>query len=319
MTWNITRTPFSLTSSDSLPPLAFAHLDSWGSITIQGDDKTTFLQGQVTCNVATLEVQQSQLGAHCDAKGKMWSVFRLFHHKTALCLFQPLSAIEAELRELKKYAIFSKVDIEQGQDVAIAVCGEQAQSYIDQLIPGQTSDVRQCEGGTAVKVSAQRWLLLLDPAHAQAILEQATTPIYDSSLWTLYDILEAQPALEKEEQNQHIPQALNLQAVNGISFTKGCYTGQETVARAKYRGTNKRAMYRVSGPRMDSSNKTLERSVGENWRTAGTLLNDFQFSDQQATGLMILPNDLEPGTLLRLSTEPDAIWRIEDLPYSLEE
>jgi folate-binding protein YgfZ len=319
MTWNITRTPFSLASSDSLPPLTFAHLDSWGTITIQGDDKTSFLQGQVTCNVATLDVEHSQLGAHCDAKGKMWSVFRLFHHQGAFCLFQPLSGIEAELRELKKYAIFSKVEINQGQDCCIAVLGEQAQSYIDQLIPGQSGDVRQCDGGSAVKVSPQRWLLLLDPAYATTLLENASAPIYDSSIWTLYDILEVQPALEQEEQNQHIPQAVNLQAVNGISFTKGCYTGQETVARAKYRGTNKRAMYRVSGPRRESSATTLERSVGENWRSAGTLLNDFQFSDQQATGLIILPNDLEPGTLLRLSTEPEAIWCINDLPYSLEQ
>ena len=74
--------------------------------------------------------------------------------------------------------------------------------------------------------------------------------------------------------------------MGGISFKKGCYTGQETVARAKYRGINKRAMYIVSGDCPLALNAqqpiTLERSVGENWRKAGELMHCYQFSDQQA-------------------------------------
>ncbi len=106
MDWQNTLTPLAVTANDSLPPLMLTHLASWGAIIISGNDKKAYLQGQVTCNVVTLEPTQSTLGAHCDAKGKVWSVFRLFHHHDGYAMFQPLSAIEAELRELKKYAYF---------------------------------------------------------------------------------------------------------------------------------------------------------------------------------------------------------------------
>ena len=135
--------------------------------------------------------------------------------------------------------------------------------------------------------------------------------------------MDAQPKLSAAEQNEHIPQALNLQAIGGISFSKGCYTGQETVARAKYRGMNKREMRIVSGtteqPLTLDSAIELERSVGENWRGAGRLLNVYQFSDNTAIGLIVLPNNLDDDVELRLAEQPEHKWTIQPLPYSLEE
>lgn len=322
MTWTTEFKPLSLVSNAARPSLVLTYLPSWSTITLTGPDKKSYLQGQVTCDVVTLEPNQSTLGAHCDAKGKMWSVFRLFHHNDSYALFQPRSAVEAELRELKKYAIFSKVEIAQSDEICLGLVGEQAQHYVDQLSPGQQGDVRTIEGGSAVKISNQRWLLVVSPQQAETISSQFTQTKCDESLWTLLDIIEAQPVLPQAEQNLHIPQAMNLQAVNAISFSKGCYTGQETVARAKYRGINKRAMYRVSGP-CDTQNPSellsLERSVGDNWRSAGSLLCQYQFSDQKATGLIILANDLDPDTRLRLSAQPAHQWTIEPLPYSLND
>ncbi len=322
MTWTTEFPALSLTSSDTLPSLALTYLSSWSTITLAGPDKKSYLQGQVTCDVVTLQEDDSTLGAHCDAKGKMWSIFRLFHHKDGYALFQPKSALEAELRELKKYGVFSKVEIEQGNDICLGVVGAQAQSYVDQLSGTDQGNVRQIGGGSAVKISDQRWLLVVSPEQAEKLSVQFTETKCDEMLWDLLNILEVQPVLEQSEQNQHIPQAMNLQAVGGISFSKGCYTGQETVARAKYRGINKRALYRVSGP-CDTQSHTerlsLERSVGENWRSAGELLVQYQFNDHQASGLIILPNDLEANTQLRLTTQPEQIWHIEPLPYSLNE
>ncbi len=320
MSWTTEFTPLSLASSDVLPLLMLSHLPSWSAITLVGPDRKSYLHGQVTCDVTALDPNESTLGAHCDAKGKMWSLFRLFRHNDGYALFQPRSAIEADLKEFRKYAVFSKVDIEQSPDVCLGVLGENAESYIDQLSGGQNGNVRTVEGGTAVKISAQRWLLLIDPARAETLANDFAQIKCDESMWYLFDITEANPVLEQAEQNQHIPQALNLQAIGGISFTKGCYTGQETIARAKYRGTNKRAMYRISGPFDAPMTQmlTLERSVGENWRTAGNLLCQYQYSDGQATGLIILPNDLEPDTRLRIAGYPESIWTIDTLPYPLD-
>ncbi|MGR5470767.1 tRNA-modifying protein YgfZ, partial [Vibrio astriarenae] len=90
--------------------------------------------------------------------------------------------------------------------------------------------------GTAVKVTENRWLLVVTAETAQALVTNSQATLTTHELWTRFDIESALPFVATEAQNEHIPQALNLQALGGISFTKGCYTGQETVARAKYRG-----------------------------------------------------------------------------------
>ncbi|MGO1296554.1 MAG: tRNA-modifying protein YgfZ [Vibrio sp.] len=316
-------TPLSLSTQDSLPELMLAHLPSWGAITMVGDDQTSYLQGQVTCDVAALGAQDSCLGAHCDPKGKVWSIFRLFHHHGGYALFQPLSGLETELKEIKKYAVFSKVTIEQTQDVALGIMGEGAQQWIDQITPDTQGNVRRIAGGTAVKVSDQRWLLLVATDNAEGLLEDFTGNVVTEDIWTRYDIEEARPVLDAHNQNAHIPQALNLHALQGISFNKGCYTGQETVARAKFRGTNKRAMYIVAGnlsaPLNPQEPITMERAVGDNWRSANTLLTHYSFNDDRAIGLMVLPNNLDADTVLRIAEQPETRWSIQALPYSLEE
>ncbi|MBF4424080.1 MULTISPECIES: tRNA-modifying protein YgfZ [Vibrio] len=320
MDWQNTLTPLAVTANDSLPPLMLTHLASWGAIIISGNDKKAYLQGQVTCNVVTLEPTQSTLGAHCDAKGKVWSVFRLFHHHDGYAMFQPLSAIEAELRELKKYAIFSKVNISQSQDIALGVMGEQAEQYINTLTADE-GEVRLIDGGSAIKISSQRWLLLVSEQTAQQLMTQSEALKVTEETWTRFDIEEAVPVLGQADQNEHIPQAVNLQAFNGISFNKGCYTGQETVARAKYRGINKRAMYILQGnieqPLSNDQPIMIERSVGENWRSAGQLMVHYTFADNTAIGLIVLPNNLEPETEFRLASQPNTRWFMQALPYSL--
>ncbi|EPG0610584.1 tRNA-modifying protein YgfZ [Vibrio fluvialis] len=322
MDWKNTFSPLSVNASDALPELMLTYLDSWGAITMVGADKKSYLQGQVTCNVVTLASDQSTFGAHCDAKGKVWSVFRLFHHHDGYAMFQPQSAIEAELRELKKYAIFSKVEIAESQDIALGVMGVQAQAYIDRLSDSQ-GDVRAIQGGTAVRISDLRWLLFVTPETAEQLATSTDATKVDATLWTRFDIEEAIPVIGRADQNEHIPQAVNVQAVGGISFTKGCYTGQETVARAKYRGINKRAMYIVAGdvtqPLTNSDAQEMERSVGENWRNAGRLIAHYTFADNTAIGLIVLPNNLEKGTELRLTAQPGTRWTIQPLPYSLDD
>ncbi|WP_073583832.1 tRNA-modifying protein YgfZ [Vibrio quintilis] len=307
---------------DNLPELMLTHLASWNAIIMSGPDKKNYLQGQVTCNVATLSEQDSTFGAHCDPKGKVWSIFRLFHHHDDYAMLQHASAVEAELRELKKYAIFSKVEIDVSKEVVLGVFGQEAQAYIDHL-NDTPADVRPVEGGTAIKITATRWMLLVTQPKAEKIIAEFRGQKVDESLWNRFDIEDALPGISASEQCLHIPQAFNLQAVDGICFTKGCYTGQETIARAKYRGTNKRSMFIIQGnihqPLDTESPIEVERALGENWRSAGQLLMSYTFSDQQAIGLIILPNNLENDTVLRLKSQPDTRWSIHPLPYSIEE
>ncbi|WP_394128099.1 tRNA-modifying protein YgfZ [Vibrio hepatarius] len=320
MDWQKDFAPLQLASTDSLPELAIAPLTTWGAITLIGDDKKSYLQGQVTCDVVTLGEQSSTFGAHCDAKGKVWSVFRLFHHNGGYAMFQPKSLIDKELAELKKYAIFSKVEFTHSDEIALGVMGSNATALVDSLSE-ETGDVRRVEGGSAVKIDDQRWLLLVTEASTQQIVAQSNASKVSEDLWTLHDIQSGTPLLNAEQQIEHIPQAINVQAVDGISFKKGCYTGQETVARAKYRGMNKRALFIVQGnaDKNIDDNAELERAVGENWRSAGKLLASYRFTDNAALALVVLPNNLDDDVQLRLKDQPESSWTIAQLPYSLQD
>lgn len=321
MKWQKNLPSYSLNKGDTIPTFIISHLSSWKAIGVTGEDKKSYLQGQLTCDVVSLDDTETTLGAHCDAKGKVWSIFRLFHHQGNYALFQHASAIDNALKELKKYSVFSKVDISISEDIALGVIGQEAEKMIDSL-SNDNGNVRAISGGTAVKVDDYRWLLLVDSDSASKLVESyAETHLYNESIWDKYDIEAAIPRITTENQNEHIPQAFNLQSLFGINFSKGCYTGQETVARAKYRGTNKRSMFIVEGTLNEPmpTNTTLERSVGENWRTVGKLITHYSVSPELCIGLIVMPNNLEGDTKLRLAEQPNSIWKIAPLPYSLEE
>jgi len=164
--------------------------------------------------------------------------------------------------------------------------------------------------------------IILDIDENRAILINPTpldvTFNGDEKQWLCADIQSGLPSLSAETQNEFIPQALNLQAIEqAISFTKGCYIGQETVARAKYRGANKRGMYVLSGetavtPKIGSE---IEMQLETAWRKTGTIVSAVNF-DGVLWLHVVMNNDLEEEVHFRLP-EDETVLKIEPLPYSI--
>lgn len=321
-TWSTqhTFTPFALSTTDSLPELAMINLSDWGMVTLVGPDSKSYLQGQLTCNVVSLTADKSTFSGHCDAKGKLRTIMRVFHSQNGYGLVQRQSVMATQLPELKKYAVFSKTEITQTTAVVLGLAGAHAQATIDHHFNGD-ADVRHNDTTTVVKVDNERWLIITTAEHADTIITTlAPNAVYATTeLWNLYDIKAAMPRIDSITELEFIPQAVNLQAVDGISFKKGCYTGQETVARAKYRGINKRAMYIVAGAatQCPQAGDALERRVGENWRKGGTVICGYHYSNNQAIALVVLPNDLDDDSQFRFADTPEALWHKLDLPYDL--
>jgi hypothetical protein len=116
-----------------------------------------------------------------------------------------------------------------------------------------------------------------------------------------------------------IPQATNLQALDAISFKKGCYTGQEMVARAKFRGANKRALYWLAGnaSKVPEAGGSMELQMGDKWRRTGTVLSGVQLDDGSVWVQVVMNNDLEPDSVLRVEGDEGGKLTIQPLPYSL--
>lgn len=276
---------------------------------IAGQDRVKYLQGQVTCDVNALQPGQNTLGGHCDPKGKLWSNFRLLCLEESLLMLTTPSVLERQLPELKKFAVFSKVEITADERHATGIAGTGSDAWIADHFGLVQSGL--IDGGMAVKIEQDRWLLVSDQ-QAEAL------PVGDESLWWGLEIKAGLPHMEAVHQGEFIPQMLNLQALDGICFTKGCYMGQETVARAKYRGANNRALFLLAGVANEpvASGDTLEIRLGDNWRRSGMVLNAWQ-QDGQVWLTAVLPKDTETDALFRLKQDESASLTLQSLPYSL--
>lgn len=263
-------------------------------IDIQGEDSRKYLQGQLTCDIEKLAIGHSTLTAHCDPKGKVQSLFRLVaveeQHFYAII---DRSLLPSALEALKKYAVFSKVSFQQLEAQIIGVIGQTLQAdYVINL-----ADQRQF----AINLSPQR--LTFDGQLAD---------------WQVADIQAGLPSLTAQTQLEFLPQALNLQAIEqAISFQKGCYIGQEMVARAKYRGVNKRAMLSFSAqteacPAIGSE---LEMDLGESWRATGVVISAVNFAGKLYLQA-VLSNQLAPETAFRLPQDHSPLTRLP-LPYEI--
>lgn len=323
-------TPFPprLPCASARLPLTLMTLDDWALATITGADSEKYLQGQVTNDVAQLTDHQHLLVAHCDAKGKMWSNLRLFRRNDGFAWIERRSIREAQLTELKKYAVFSKVTIAADDEhVLLGVAGFQARAALANLfttLPDQQTQVVQ-DGVTQIlwfEHPAERFLLVTDVATAERITEalRGEAQLNNSQQWLALNIEAGLPVIDAANSAQFLPQATNIQALGGISFKKGCYTGQEMVARAKFRGANKRAMWYLAGKasRVPEAGEDLEMKLGENWRRTGTVLAAAQLEDGRLLVQVVMNNDMEPDSVFRVRDDSFTL-AIEPLPYSLEE
>lgn len=315
-------------SASARLPLTLMTLDDWALATLTGADSEKYLQGQVTADVAALTEHQHLLAAHCDAKGKMWSNLRLFRRDGGFALIERRSIRDAQLTELKKYAVFSKVTIAPDDEhVLLGVAGFQARAALANVftaLPDAEKQVVQ-EGATSIlwfEHPAERFLLVTDVATAEIISEKlrGEAQLNNSQQWLALNIEAGLPVIDAANSAQFIPQATNLQALGGISFKKGCYTGQEMVARAKFRGANKRALWYLAGKasRLPEPGEDLELKMGENWRRTGTILAAVQLEDGRLLVQAVMNNDMEPDSIFRVRDDANTL-SIEPLPYSLEE
>ncbi|MFP1811388.1 tRNA-modifying protein YgfZ [Lonsdalea quercina] len=310
-------------------PATLMTLDDWGLVTLIGPDTVSYVQGQVTTDVTALQANQHVLCAHCDAKGKMWSALRLFHHGEGLAYIERRSVRDAQLTELKKYAVFSKTTIAADDDsVLLGAAGQGIREQLAplfQALPDADNAVVQESGATLLHFTHpdERFLLVLSAERAAILLNalDAKTPRHDGEQWLALDIEAGYPVIDTANSAQFIPQATNLQALQGISFLKGCYTGQEMVARAKYRGANKRALYWLAGTSNTepAPGDDLELKLGDNWRRTGTVLASARLHDGQLWVQAVLNKDLEANSELRVRDDSASALSIQPLPYSLEE
>ena len=278
-------------------------LTHYSLIEIVGTDAEKYLQGQLTCDVTKLAVGESTLTAHCDPKGKMSALFRLIRQdEQTFYMLLKSELLPSALDQLKKYAVFSKVTFTSLDWQILGAAGTKGIEKCGQFSAQIRIDVNM----------QQPRVILLNPT--RLLLE----PTVEAEAWDLLDIQDGVPGLAAATQLEFIPQALNLQKIEqAISFHKGCYIGQETVARAKYRGANKRALFIFAAQTqsLPDIGSALEMALGDNWRATGTITSAVNFH-----GVLwlqaVLNTPLEEGQAFRLPN-CQTLLDMQLLPYEL--
>ncbi|MGI2201531.1 tRNA-modifying protein YgfZ [Shewanella baltica] len=305
----------------SLPPLMLANLSHMGLIKVVGEQGRSFIHGQVTTDISSLADNQWRWGAHCDPKGKMLASFRTFAIQDALFMLMPKDAIEVDLPQLQKYAVFSKATLSNASAewTLLGVAGEQASQFVNEHFGDIHQEFTPIEHGAILK-DADRFILMLTPEAAAALVAKSKLSVFDASAWQALEITAGYPNLAASHASQYVPQMCNLQAVNGISFNKGCYMGQETIARMKYRGGNKRALYILHGHTnlQISLESGLEIAMEDGFRRGGHII-EFVQRGNQVLLTAVLANDTSNETKLRFADDEQSSLTIQALPYSLDE
>ncbi|MDO8931112.1 MAG: folate-binding protein [Rhodocyclaceae bacterium] len=231
-----------------------APLSEFGLIRAAGEEAAPFLHNLLTNDVKSLAPDAVRVAGLCTAKGRLIASFHIWHDRNDDLLLMLSADIQpAILKKLSMYVLRSKVKLTDAADerVLIGLAGPAAEALVQGLgaavpFPLQVVPFDQ---GQAIRLDERRFVLSVAPDAAAAVwskLAEQARPV-GTAAWRWLEIAAGQPRIVAGTQEAFVPQMANLEApaVGGVSFTKGCYPGQEIVARSQYLGKVKRRMYRA--------------------------------------------------------------------------
>jgi tRNA-modifying protein YgfZ len=241
-------------------------LSHLGLISLIGSDALTFLQGQVTNDVHQLNGKHAHYSAYCSPKGRMLALFLAFSHDEKIYLQFNQSIVAPIMQRLKMYVMRSKVVINDISDelVRFGINGPDATAILSTIVvnlPNEAYETVTSEQGLIIKLPSieghSRYECLIKPTQAIDVWNtlKASCKRVGKPCWNWLDIQMGIPDVQEKTQDQFVPQMLNLDVLKGINFKKGCYTGQEIVARTHYLGKVKRRMYMASIPTNEIPNE----------------------------------------------------------------
>ena len=246
--WNSFLTQQGMDNAPSQADCALCDLSDQGLIRISGDDAREFLQGQLTNDINLVDERTGQLSALCNPKGRMFASLSIFQRDDEIYLQLPVERLDVILKRMRMFVLRSKVILEDATDelVIIGLSGDCIHKLISQVPEGAMQQARLGDLSLMRMPGELPRVQLVGPLDSILAFWRQVAPevtLVNRDFWALQNIHEGLPSVYNSTAEAFIPQTLNLQLLNGISFTKGCFTGQEVIARMKYLGQLKRRMY----------------------------------------------------------------------------
>ena len=227
-----------------------AELTQFGLLHFSGGDAQAFLHGQLSCDVAGLASGHAQYGSYNTPQGRMLASFLLWRDSAGFVMQLARALCDSIRKRLSMYVLRSKVNVRDAtnESALIGVWSPDAQALLQPLFPSVPAGpltVTAGEQASLLRLDEARFLITATPARGReirdALLKDAAAA--SETAWDLLNIRAGIPFITPATQHQFVPQMANLDLLDGVSFTKGCYPGQEIVARMHYLGKLKQRMY----------------------------------------------------------------------------
>ncbi len=302
----------------------FSELTDTRILSFSGEDAVAFLNAQLTSDVAGLAVSHTQYSGYCTPKGRLLATFLLWRRRNEVLALVPAEIADAIRSRLAKYVLRSRVRIEDatahcalfglvGEDAARALSG-----LIDR-VPASDHEIVEAGGLDLARLPVGRYLLLA-PAHdAGRVRTDLGRAAADArGAWRLSDIEAGVPVIDAVTQEEYVPQMVNLDLIGGVSYSKGCYPGQEIVARTHYLGKIKQRLFRVRAPqgeRLRAGERLYSAEFGAD-QASGAILSVADAADAAEALAVIQRTAIEHGPI-RLRALDGPPLEILPLPYTI--
>jgi len=312
-----------------------ADLSHLGVLDFTGPDSEAFLHAQLSCDVRSIGPSSGSYGSYCTPKGRMLADFLLWRLSagpsagvsSGFRMVLSRSIVATVQKRLRMYVLRLKVQVTDASDSAVllGVSGEAAARALGSVatdVPQEDHELRRFgEGGTAISLPGRRFLIAVALERASklwtglaAMLRPVGTPC-----WEWLDIRSGVPLVTARTQEQFLPQMTNLELIGGVSFKKGCFPGQEIVARTQHLGKVKRRMFlaHVDEARTPPSAGDDIFSDDIPGQVSGTVVNA-----QAAPGggydlLAVVRHSSRESSVVRLCSTDGPVLRFLDLPYTV--
>ena len=304
----------------------WTELTHHGLLAFEGEDARAFLHGQLTCDVAGLPDRRSTYGAYCTPKGRVLGNFLLWVLEGRFVMQLPRTVAAPLQKRLSMYVLRSKVraaDTTQSY-VQYGLAGPGAAAAIATIVgssPHAPHDMATGNTGFAIRLPLERYLLVVPAEQREkAATILAATAQRPQSWWESLDIAAGIATVLPQTQEQFVPQMLNLDAIGGVSFTKGCYPGQEIVARMHYLGRLKERLFRARVAAADApqpGDKVYGVDLGN--QACGMIVNGASAGNATHELLAVMRLGSVAAGPVRLGATDGPVLEIEDLPYALPE
>lgn len=302
-----------------------ADLSQLGVIALRGEDTATFLQSQVSNDVRALHADSAQWSGYCNPKGRLLGNFLAWRQGEDYCLQLSGDILAGVLKRLSMFILRAKVGARDASDenVRLVVAGRQALAAVTAAmgaVPEAAMHSVAGEAGRVIRLGDDKFVLSIVPAHAAAVwqaLRQSATPV-GAPVWDWLRLNAGIPMIVAATQELFVPQMVNLEVIGGVSFQKGCYPGQEIVARSQYLGKLKRRMF-LAHVDVEAAPGDPLYSADMDGQATGTVVNAAPAPAGGFDVLAVAQVESANTQTLHLKAADGAALTLKPLPYALPE